>query len=59
MLELERSKDKTSITKNATKFKGEVTMSEFENKEHKSASENSKVLKHMFKSKMKSMKEEK
>ena len=34
-------------------------MPEFENKEHKSASENAKVLKHMFKSKMKSMKEEK
>ena len=34
-------------------------MPEFENKEHKSASENSKVLNHMFKSKMKSEKEEK
>ena len=34
-------------------------MPEFENKEHKSASETSEVLKHMFKSKMKSMKEEK
>ena len=58
VLEHERSKAKNSITKNATKFKGEVTMPEFENKEHKSASVNSKVLKHMFKSKMKSMKEE-
>ena len=59
VLEHERCKAKTSITKNATKFKGEVTMPEFENKEHKSASGNSKVLNHMFKSKMKSMKEEK
>jgi len=59
VLEHERSKAKHSITKNATKFKGEVTMPEFENKEHKSASENAKVLQHMFKSKMKSMKEEK
>ena len=50
-----RSKAKNSITKNTTKFKGEVTMPELENKEHKSASENAKVLKHMFKSKMKSM----
>ena len=59
MLEHERSKAKNSITKNAAKFKGEVTMPEFENKEHKSASENSKVSKQMFKSKMTSMKEEK
>ena len=59
VLKHERSKSKNSITKNATKFKGEVTMPEFENKEHKSASENDKVLKHMFKSKMKSIKEEK
>ena len=59
VLEHERSKAKTSITKNAAKFKGEVTMPEFQNKEHRSASENSKVLNHMFKSKMKSMKEEK
>ena len=38
-------------------------MPELENKEHKSASENAfkhlKVVKHMFKSKMKSLKEEK
>ena len=46
-------------TKNATKFKREVTMPEFENREDKSASENAKALKHIFKSKMKSMKEEK
>ena len=36
-----------------------VTMPEFENREDKSASENAKALKHIFKSKMKSMKEEK
>ena len=34
-------------------------MPEFENKEDKSASENAKALKHIFKLKMKSMKEEK
>ena len=34
-------------------------MPEFENREDKSASENAKALKHIFKSKMKSMKEEK
>ena len=34
-------------------------MPEIENREYKSASENSKALKHMFKSKMKSMREEK
>ena len=61
VLEHERSKAKNSITKNATKFKREVTMPEFENREDtcKSASENAKALKHIFKSKMKSMKEEK
>ena len=59
VLEHERSKAKSSITKNATKFKREVTMPEFENREDKSASENAKALKHTFKSKMKSMKEEK
>ena len=42
-----------------TKFKREVTMPEFEKREVKSAWENAKYLKHMFKSKMKSMKEEK
>ena len=52
LLEHERSK-------NATKFKREVTMPEVENREDKSASENAKALKHVFKSKMKSMKEEK
>ena len=57
MLEHERSKAKNSITKNATKFKREVTMPEFENREDKSASENAKALKHIFKAKMKSMKE--
>ena len=45
-LEHERSKAINSITKNATKFKREVT-------------ENAKALKHIFKSKMKSMREEK
>ena len=34
-------------------------MPEIENREDKPASENAKALKHMFKSKMKSMKEEK
>ena len=53
------SKVKNSITKNASKFKREVPMSEFENKEHKSPSENAKALKNIIKSKMKSMKEEK
>ena len=52
MLEHERSKAKNSITKNASKFKREVTMPEFENREDKSASENAKALKHIFKSKM-------
>ena len=59
VLEHERSKAKNSISKNATKFKREVTMPEVENREDKSASENAKALKHVFKSKMKSMKEEK
>ena len=40
------------MTKNAIKFKREVTMPEFENREDKSASENAKALKHIFKSKM-------
>ena len=48
-----------SITKNATKFKREITMPEFEDRQDKPASENAKALKHIFKSKMKSMKEEK
>ncbi|CAH3190022.1 unnamed protein product [Porites lobata] len=39
------------------KFKREVTMPEIENRVDKSASENAKALKHVFKSKMKSMKE--
>ena len=34
-------------------------MPEFENREDKTVSENAKVLKHTFKTKMKSMKEEK
>ena len=34
-------------------------MPEFENREDKSASENAKAMKHTFKSRMKSMKEEK
>ena len=59
MLEHERSKAKNSKSKNATKFNREVTMPEIENREDKSASENAKALKHVFKSKMKSMKEEK
>ena len=59
VLEHDRSKAKNSITKNASKFKKEVPISEFENNEDKSASENAKALKHMIKSKMKSVKEEK
>ena len=55
----ERSKVKYSITKNAARFKSEVNMPEFVNVEEKSASENAKSLKHMFKFKMKSLKEEK
>ena len=59
VLDLDRSKAENSITKNASKFKREVPMPEFENKEDKSASENAKALKHMIASKMKSVKEEK
>ena len=58
LLEHDRSKATNSITKNATKFKREITMPEFENREDKSASENAKALKHIFNSRMKSMKEE-
>ena len=58
-LEHDTSKAKTSVAKNAIKFKGEVPISEFENKEDKSASENAKTLKNMIKSKMKSVKKEK
>ena len=47
------------MSKNASKFKREVTMPEIENREDKSASENAKALKYVFKSKMKSMKAEK
>ena len=59
LLEHELPKAINSITKNATKFKRKVTMPEFKNREDKSASENAKAMKHIFKSKMKSMKEEK
>ena len=59
LLEHDRSKATNSITKNATKFKREITMPEFEHREDKSASENAKALKHIFKSRMKSMKQEK
>ena len=60
VLEHEQSTTKNSISKNATnKFKREVTMPEIESREDNSASENGTALKHMFKSKMKSMKEEK
>ena len=59
LLEHDRTKAINSIIKNATKFKRDVTMPEFENREDKSASENALALKHIFKSKMKSMKEEK
>ena len=55
----ERSQAKNSISKNVTKFKREVTMPEFENREDKSASGNAKALKHMFKSKVRITKEEK
>ena len=57
VLEHEGYKAKHSITKTATKFKREVPMPEIENREDKSVSENAKALKHMFKPKMKSMKE--
>ena len=46
VLQHDRSKAKNSITKNASKFKREVPVSEFENKEDKSASENAKALKY-------------
>ena len=59
MLEHDTSKAKKSITKNASKLKGEIPISEFENNEDKSASENAKALKNMIKSKMKSEKKEK
>ena len=59
VLQHEQSKAKNSITKNANRFKRELTMPEIENREDKSASENAKALKHLFKFKMKSMKEEK
>ena len=49
VLEHERSKAKNSISKNAIKFKRVVTMPEIENREDKSASENAKALKHVFK----------
>ena len=39
MLEHEQSKAKNSITKNATKFRREVTMPEIENRDDKSTSE--------------------
>ena len=58
-LDHDRTKTKNSITKNMSKFKREVSIPEFENKEDTSASENGKALKHMIKSKMKSVKEEK
>ena len=45
VLDHDTSKAKNSVTKNAIKFKGEVPISEFENKEDKSASENAKALK--------------
>ena len=48
LLEHDRSKATNSITKNATKFKREITMPEFENREDKSASENAEALKHIF-----------
>ena len=43
----DRSKAKNLITKNMSKFKREVPMSEFENKEDKSPSENAKALKNI------------
>ena len=43
LLEHERSKAKNPITKNAAKFKREVTMPEFENREDKSPSENAQA----------------
>lgn len=59
MLEHERSKAKNSTIKNADNFEREVAMLEFEKREDKSSSGNAKVLKHIIKSKIKSLKEEK
>ena len=59
VLEHDTSKAKNSVTENAIKFKGEVAISEFENKEDKSALEYAKALKNMIKSKMKAVKQEK
>ena len=59
MLEHDTSKSKISVTKNAIKFKVEVPISEFKNKEDKSASENAKPLKNIIKSKIKSVRKEK
>ena len=52
VLQHEQSKAKNSITKNANRFKRELTMPETESREDKSASENAKALKHLFKFKM-------
>ena len=59
LLEHDRPKAINSIIRNSPKFKREVTMPEFKNREDKSALENTLTLKHIFKFKMKSMKEEK
>ena len=60
VLEHDTSKAKNSMTKNASKFKGEVPISEYEKKEHKSASENAKALKYKIKNiQVKSVKKEK
>ena len=59
MLENKRAESKNALSKNATKFKMEVTMPEFENKKDISTSENSKALKHVFWSKIKSMRKKK
>ena len=57
VLQHEQSKAKNSITKNANRLKRELPMPEIENREDKSASENAKALKHLFKFKMKSIKD--
>ena len=59
MLKDERSEAKNSAAKNADKFEKEVAMVEFENREDKLSSVNAKALKHIIKSKIKAMKEEK
>ena len=59
VLDRETSKAKNPISKNATKFQREVAMPEIENRGDILASEDAKAFKLVFKSKKKSMTEEK